>query len=274
MPENAVNPDVINDLRKKVDQVRTPHIADQSPVSSGCGELDQLLPAHGFERGTLIECLVSDRGSGAMTFSMLVARQACLEGGALVVLDRQRQFYPPAAAAWGIDLEKLILIQPHNEKDEHWAIDQALRCTGVSVVWASIDRLSSTTFRRWQLAAESSGCLGLLLRPAHVQGQPSWSDMQLLVQSLPSVRLGEAKARLGNSSKDIAGFYDKSQDVRRMRVQLTRSRGQNRQDSVELEIDQLTGELRKARNANRKTHSLHLAAQLAHPKTRRRSTGT
>lgn len=196
-----------------------------------------------------------------MTFSLMMAWRACLEGGVMVVLDRQRKFYPPAAAAWGIDLEKLVLIQPNHENDEHWAIDQALRCTGVAAVWAMVDRLNATTFRRWQLAAESSGCLGWLLRPARVQGEPSWSDTQLSVQSLPNI----APKTLTTKT---------NQDVRRMRVQLIRSRSQNRQGCVELEIDHLTGELRKAQNANRKAHSLHLASQLAHPKTRHRPTGT
>ena len=63
-------------------------------------------------------------------------------------------------------------------RDELWALDQALRCPGVSAVWTWIDRLDPPAFRRLQLAAETGRTLGLLVRPASVRGRPTWSDVQ------------------------------------------------------------------------------------------------
>ena len=53
-------------------------------------------------------------GNGAATLGLLSAREACREGGVLVVVDRSQTFYPPAAAAWGIDLERLIVVSPED----------------------------------------------------------------------------------------------------------------------------------------------------------------
>ena len=102
-----------------------------------------------------------------------------------MILDSSGWFYPPAAAAWGIDLRRLIWLRPHDEAGALWAFDQALRCRAVAAAWAWLPRLESRWFRRFQLAAESSGSLGLLLRPAHVRGQPSWAEIQLGVQPQP-----------------------------------------------------------------------------------------
>src|SRR5256885_5428399 len=43
-----------------------------------------------------------------------------------------------------------------------------------------------TTLFRSQLAAECGGTLGLLMRAARYQGQPTWADVQWEVQSLKS----------------------------------------------------------------------------------------
>lgn len=214
---------------------------DEPPISTGCAALDALLPAGGLQRGTLLEWFPappgshggSQRGSGAGTLAMLLARAALGEGGALVVMDRRRTFYPPAAAALGIDWERLILVRAPSEADELWALDQALRCPGVAAVWAPLEKLGAHDFRRLQLAAETSGAIGLLLRPSRLRGQPSWAHLQLLV----TPRLRAASQQPGPSSSVN----------RRLRVELIRIRGaaiSNTTKTIELEIDEQTAAMR------------------------------
>jgi hypothetical protein len=124
---------------------------------------------------------------GATTLSLLAARETCREGGVLVVIDRSQTFYPPAAAAWGVDLERLIVVQPQDARDELWAAVQALRSPVVAALWARIDRLESRAFRRLQLAAEAGRTLGALVRPPSARGQPSWADVRLEVGPLSVV---------------------------------------------------------------------------------------
>ena len=122
---------------------------------------------------------------------MVAAREAAAEGGAIVVMDRRGEFYPPAAAALGVNLDNMIVIRAANKKDELWALDQALRCVGVAAVWAPVERIDWRTFRRLQLAAETGGGLGLLLRSTRVRGQhrgPTCSCLSNRVQELRSTR--------------------------------------------------------------------------------------
>src|SRR2546423_4680121 len=110
-------------LRARLQQAELP--ADEAPCcSSGCPALDRLLPRGGFRRGSLVEWCAAVRGSGAGTLALLAARQACHAGGMLLVLDRRGEFYPPAAAVWGLDLNNLLIVRPREKGDELWALDQ------------------------------------------------------------------------------------------------------------------------------------------------------
>jgi hypothetical protein len=167
-------------------------------ISTGYDILDRALSDGGLHRGTLVEWLTDEGGSGATTLALSTAREACGETGTLVVIDRRRTFYPLAAVACGIDLSRLLVVRPQNDRDETWAIDQALRSGGASAVLAWPERLDDHLFRRLQLAAECGGALGLFLRPARAIVEPSWAEVRLLVeplQSLPS-SAGDASRRM------------------------------------------------------------------------------
>src|SRR5690242_9807019 len=88
----------------------TPHSRGSMPrrseetISSGSPGLDRLLPQAGWPRGSLVEWLSEEPGSGAATLALVAAREAHAAGGAVVVVDRTGTFYPPAAAAWRLDL--------------------------------------------------------------------------------------------------------------------------------------------------------------------------
>jgi protein ImuA len=206
-------------------------------LSSGIPALDRLLPGGGLRRGTLIEWLAAGEGCGATTLALGLARAACREGGALVVVDRRGDFYPPAAAGLGIELDRLVLIRPVRAADDAWALDQALRCLGVRAVLAWPERLANRTFRRLQLAAAAGGGVGLLVRPLGALAEPSWAEARLLVHPLAS------------------------QAGRRLRVEVVRCRGGAGGGTVELEIDDETG-------------VVHLAAELAGAAAVRRAAGT
>jgi hypothetical protein len=212
----------------------------------GGGLLDhvgRLLP-RGLRPGTLLEWLAADEGSGAATLALIAARSLCQADGVLVVVDARGDFYPPAAAAWGLDLGRLILVRPGSEADAAWATDQALRCAGVRVVLDWPGRLDNRTFRRWQLAAGTGGGWGLLVRSADCLGEPTWAEARLLVQPVVP-----AAARLV------------ADGGRQLRVEAVRCRGGLVGGAVHLEIDHETGDVR-------------LAAELAAAATGRRAAGT
>jgi protein ImuA len=232
-------------LRRDVERLEARRLPeDERAISTGSPALDRLLPAGGLRRGTVVEYLTGSAGSGAGTLALSAARDACREGRALVVLDagplsrngneRERyRFYPPAAAAWGIDLSRILVLRPAHEADALWALDQALRCPDVGAVWAACDRLDVRDFRRLQLAAECGGTLGLLLRPARLRGQPTWADVRLEVQSAKCEVRMQQKILLRPSSFVLRPWQ--------LRVELVRCRGGTGGKVMTLELDERAG---------------------------------
>jgi hypothetical protein len=290
-------------------------------LSSGCAALDRLLPTGGFPRGSLVEWLADEAGgAGAGVLAMLAAREASIkastgtnaegaaQGKAVVVLDRQQTFYPPAAAALGVDLETAIVVRARSAAEELWALDQILRCPGVAAVWGPVAKIDPRWFRRLQLAAERGGALGLLLRPASVRGRPSWAWAQIGVapvgmggewrvegggqnpvanalrgvraprENLPSHDL---RAPATNGTEAVRHSAGGGGPHRRWRLDLIRCRaggmGQGHgQGPLEVELDRATGVVYLVRESNRdpETHSLRLAAELARAKASRRASAS
>lgn len=233
-------------LRGRIHQLETGVSARGSwVIGSGCAALDRLLPEGGFRRGSLVEWIESHPGGGAGSLALQIARQACQQQGVLVVMDRWSQVYPPAVAAWGIDLGRVIWVQPRDLQEELWCWDQALRSPAVAAVWGELRQLDSRAFRRLQLAVEGQGSLGLLLRPAAARNSPSWADLRLGVESCAAVQ------------------------NRRIRVQVLSCRGSAARGQVDLEWEEWSGQLRKAGEA----HTGGLVTGLADPAAACRSTG-
>jgi hypothetical protein len=231
---------LIDELRQQLRRWG-PIATEESPVfSCGAAAIDHLLPEGGLRHGMLVEWV-----GEAAALSLLAAREACREGGVLVVIDRARTFYPPAAAAWGVDLERLIVVRPQNARDELWAAVQALRSPVVAALWAYIDRLDSRAFRRLQLAAEAGRTLGALVRPASARGQPSWAEMTFEASPL--------YASNGLRTADYGHF---------IQIRIVHCHNGRPGGSATLEIDDATYTIREARPTN-VPHPLPVATELA-----------
>lgn len=185
--------------------------------------------------GSLVELLSAAEGAGAWTLALIVAKHACGEKKALVIADSQRCFYPPAAARLGVDLRRTIVIRPKVPAHALSAIVQSLRCPAVGAAVGMFDNLSATHFRRLQLAAETGGGIGCLLRPASALGQPSFAGVRLVVS--PALSL---------------------EGRRRMQIDVVRFRGSKSGQSFVVEIDDEAGDV-------------HLSASVASAKTLARS---
>ena len=323
-------PSSIDLLRNQIRKLETAARSDDGRViSTGCGGLDRQLPRGGFSTGTITEWLTSSAGAGAELLSLLAARQACADGGALVVIDPRQRFYPAAAAAWGINLENVIVLRTpaasRSAADPFssallWAIDQSLRCPAVAAVWGRLGEVHERWLRRFQLSAEQSGAMGLFVRPQCIKGQPGWSEVQWQVGGMEKKEIGSRSVECGTrngrpgsqisnsksqmpGSQAAAGQPPLSEPMQRAMQQalqkprptfdrliplrLLRVRGgqADAEKTIHLQIDFTTGKVQTVtetheqsgetqngpgqpgRRQDLQKHSVHLASQLAHPKT-------
>jgi protein ImuA len=201
---------------RKWERKSTRHV--ETVISTGCHALDELFPDQGIHRGSLVEWLAAEEGCGAVTLSLVAGRAIALENRPIVLIDWHHELSPLALQAMGMNLKSVVLIRPARERDALWACEEALRCPGVGLVWIRIDRLSGTSFRRLQLAAEEAGTIGFLLRPESALRQPSWADARLMVRPVLS---GEPSLRL--------------------QIEVAYSQGRSRRSRNEVRIDNMQG---------------------------------
>ena len=147
---------------------------------------DGPFPDLGLRPGGIAEWLAMTPGAGAVTSAMLMTSRLSSAPKIVAIVDAARECYAPAPAGWGLDLGRTLLVRPATPQEAWWAIEQCLRCPGVSATCAWVDRrIPMRVHRRWQLAAEAGRGVGLFFRPASARREPAWADLRLLVTPRP-----------------------------------------------------------------------------------------
>ena len=211
---------IIAELSQRIRAIeRTRHltVAEPGRTAIGVSALANLLSEPGWPRGCLVEWLADGRGTGSTSLALWASRAAWRDN-LLVLIDSQRELYARAATPFDVDLSKAVFIRPEHPPDALWSLEQTLRTRGIGAVVCDVEKLSSQVCRRLQLAAEIGGGLGILLRPAQAQRQPSFAEYRFLVQALPPPDKPEAVVS------------------RRWRVELLRARRQFAERSVVVEL--------------------------------------
>jgi len=198
---------------------------------------DRCVPRGAVRPGLIVEWLTDHAGDGGGALACQWTRHFLERGGALVIVDDDGEFYSPAAARYGLSLDRTIVVRPSNHKEVIWTLEQSLRCRGVAATWCRLARLADREFRRLQLAAETGGGLGLFFRPATARAEPTWADLRWLVQP-------------------VAGGTEFSSSGRRIRLELLHCRVGTGGAAVLLDIDD--------------EGAVHLVPELAAPTARRR----
>ncbi len=220
---------IISELSQRIRTIeRTSHrCALQSDITlNGLPGLERLLGEAGWPRGCLVEWLAEGCGTGSTGLALWASREAWRDS-LLVMIDSRRELHAPAAMPFAVDLSRAVFIRPEHQADALWSLEQALRTRGIGAVVCDVEKLSSQVCRRLQLAAESSGALGILMRPAQARGQPSFAEYRFLVQPLPPPP----------NQSDAAVS-------RRWRVELVRARRQFAERSVIVEFSNGPDDLR------------------------------
>lgn len=181
--------DVLTRLRDEIRRIERRPARRTGALPCGVPAVDALLPG-GFPCGALSE-LRGGPASGKTAVALsLVAR---LPRGALAAfVDGHGELYPPAAAAMGVDLDRLLIVRPpRGEAGARlalWAAEALLGSGAFAVVaidaalsrpWRGIE----APLRRLVTAAEQGGTAGLWLSsPAAVVRPPAVVRLELAVE--------------------------------------------------------------------------------------------
>jgi hypothetical protein len=161
----------------------TGRYSPRATVTTGFEALDRLLPGGGWPRSGLSEIFVERYGIGELALLMPVLRQLLSEQGRIVWIAPPFTPYAPALSAHGIDLAKVLVVEPvSDDTDRLWAIEQVLRSGCCDGLLAWLEVVPEKALRRLQIAAEAQHCVTALFRPvAAMHGSsPAVLRMQLV----------------------------------------------------------------------------------------------
>ena len=204
MPDRVASP-VIAELRERIARLEGGAARARKVLPFGVGDIDRRLPGGGLALGALHE--VAGGGNGAVDGAAAALFSAGIAGrtrGKILWVVTRGDLFAPALAQAGLHPDRLIRVEAGDEKALLACFEEGLRHGGLGAVVAETARLSITASRRLQLAAESSGTIGIAIRRWRRQteaadfGQPTASATRWRVSVLPSAPLpvpGLSRAR-------------------------------------------------------------------------------
>jgi protein ImuA len=160
-------------------------------LASTFAELDAQLPGGGWPLGMLTELIAREPGIGEMRLIVPVLQRLSRERRTVLLLGPPHIPYAPALAAFGIDLEHLIVVRAEQPADRLWAVEQALRSASFGALLAWLPRQGTRTehLRRMQLAAQATRAPLFLFRHLPARFEASPSPLRLLLSPLRGQRL-------------------------------------------------------------------------------------
>jgi len=181
--------DTITQLQKEILLMQgfKPALIDSSR-DIGLGPMNAAFPNYTFPLAGVHEFLSIGKEDAAATGGFVAALLSTLmqSHGVIVWISSSRTIFPPALKTFGIEPDRIIFIDLQKEKDVLWAMEEALKCNGLTAVVGEMNEINFTNSRRFQLAIEQSGVTGFILRHQPGKQNTIASVSRWKISSLPS----------------------------------------------------------------------------------------
>ncbi|MGH6841119.1 MAG: ImuA family protein [Methylocella sp.] len=196
---------IVEELRARIQRLEGAAARRRLVLPFGIAAIDRHLPGGGLALGALHEVAGGGNGAidGAAAALFAAGISARMRGKVLWCITRPDLFAPALAQA-GLAPDRVIHVEAGDEKTVLVCFEEGLRHGGLGAAVAEVARLSMAASRRLQLAAESSGAIGIAIRRwrRHTEaadfGQPTASVTRWRVSALPATQLpvpGVGRAR-------------------------------------------------------------------------------
>ena len=183
-------------LREKIRRIEAGEHRLTGVLPFGLAEIDARLPGGGLALGALHE--VAGAGNGALdgaAAALFAAGIMTRTKGQILWCIRNQDLFAPGLEMAGLSADRVIYVEAGDEQALLTCFEEGLRHGCLTGVVAEIGRLTMTSSRRLQLAAEGSGTLGIAIRRWRRQsdardfGQPTAAATRWRVSALPSAPL-------------------------------------------------------------------------------------
>ena len=191
---------VVEQLREKIRKLEAQPRELVMALRTGVEELDAF---GAFRLGTGVE-LCGEEASGRTTIALSLVAAAGREKRLSAWVDGPSELYPPAAAAMGVCLERLLIARPKSPGQLVWTAMQLLRSGAFTLVVLDVThtgvQLTMTDAKKLLDAARTGGSLLVLVTSITAQGQ---GFARLMLQTQSVSRGGVRTLRVVQSEESI-----------------------------------------------------------------------
>jgi len=150
---------------------------------TGYAQLDRQLGGQGWPKGALSECLLSQPGIGELQLVLPLMKRISHSERQVFWIDPPCIPYAPALHRAGVRLDHVVVIRTEGVGDFLWTVENCLKSSVSGLVMAWPGKLARRDTRRLQLAAEASGCVGVLFRDSACESQSSPAALRLVLST-------------------------------------------------------------------------------------------
>ena len=185
--------DIFNQLESDILRFQGFKSVNNAGIDFGLGSIKDAFPNSSFPLAALHEFLTEQKEQTTTSSAFIAGLLSSLMGdhGAAIWISPARTLFPPALKNFGITPDHFLFVDVRKEKDVLWAMDEALKCTGVSAVVGEVGNMSFNESRRLQLAVEKSQVTGFILRKNSRSLATTASTSKWKIISLPSEPIQE-----------------------------------------------------------------------------------
>ncbi|HEY0054960.1 MAG TPA: Error-prone repair protein ImuA [Pedobacter sp.] len=159
--------DIITQLQKNILQWQGINVPQASTTRfTGLEQVEAAFPNAVFPTGAIHEFLTDEPEYAAASGGFLggLLNILMLKGGICLWISTSSSLFPPALKGFGVDLDRVIIIDLKRENDVLWTMEEALKCNSLIAVIGEVEEISFTESRRLQLVVEKSRVTGFILK--------------------------------------------------------------------------------------------------------------
>ena len=154
----------------------------------GLGEIEDAFPGGVFPKKAVHEfiTILPEHSAASGGFIAGVLSVLMQNGAPCVWISSSRNLFPASLSLFNVDPERIIFIDVQSDRQALWITEEALKCAGLAAVVAEVNEVSLIESRRLQLAVESSGVTGFILRKNANKKTSTVATARWKISPLPS----------------------------------------------------------------------------------------
>ena len=162
-------------------------------LPTGCNDLDQQLPDHGWPCGQIIELLPTPLGSGELRLLLPLLAHQTQQAKPVMLVSPPWIPCPQAMRQSGLCLEHMVIVNAQSHL--FWATEQVLKAglCGAVILWLNTKDITATRMRRLQLACENGPAPLFVISSSQAHSQFIRSAIKIQVRPGPVFQLLDSK---------------------------------------------------------------------------------